>query len=248
MIDPTVQRLLTPMLGSSLVLWSELFFKPYQASKRQRAPIYLDRTPDNYDTVEQFDFWSAEYDFIRPFVQPILDATYRLMRPYLTPSSRVLDPSCGPGDNVLALAEELPDGEVVAADLSRGMVAHAHRRAVERGHDHMAFVQADVVEPPDVFHGYFDAVLCCLAFHHYHDAPAAARALRRVLAPGGTLFIADGDPSWNEPFVTFFSKLADPGFVEHRTGPQFLALLRDAGFREVFWTRALPGIGVTIAR
>lgn len=274
-MDPITQRLLTPLLGGSLVLWSKLFFTPYQElrdrrlhkpfslgtlprtrnsrgggaalSRQHTSPVYLGDTPDNYDSVAQFDYWSESYDFIRPFVQPVLDETSRLMAPYLAPNARVLDPSCGPGDNALAIAQALPDGEVVAADLSRGMVERAHASARAAGRTNMAFFQADAADPPPVFEGYFDLVLCCLAFHHYTEPERTAAAFRRVLAPGGVLVIADGDPSWNEPLVTMFSKLADPGFVRHRTGPEFLTLLRQAGFATVSWTRALPGIGVTIA-
>jgi ubiquinone/menaquinone biosynthesis C-methylase UbiE len=274
-MDPITQRLLTPLLGGSLVLWSRLFFEPYRQARegrphtrvslgtRPRArrspgggpalslkhpnPVYLGDTPDNYDTVEQFDYWSESYDFIRPFVEPVLEETSRLMSPYLRPKARVLDPSCGPGDNAIAIAQALPEGEVVAADLSRGMVARAFSSARALGRTNMAFFQADAADPPASFHGYFDLVLCCLAFHHYTDPERTAAAFHRVLAPGGVLVIADGDPSWNEPLVTMFSKLADPGFVRHRRGPEFLALLRDAGFGTVSWTRVLPGIGVTIA-
>lgn len=274
-MDAITQRLVTPLLGGSLVLWSRLFFEPYRKSRDERfhkpftlgtlppatqrpgrgpalslkhtSPVYLRDTPGNYDTVEQFDYWSESYDFIRPFVQPVLEETSRLMAPYLGPKARVLDPSCGPGDNAIAVARSVPRGEVVAADLSRGMVARAAANARADGRRNMAFFQADAADPPRSFNGYFDVVLCCLAFHHYADAERTAAAFRRVLAPGGVLVIADGDPSWNEPLVTMFSKLADPGFVRHRGGPEFLTLLQKAGFTTVSWTRALPGIGVTIA-
>jgi ubiquinone/menaquinone biosynthesis C-methylase UbiE len=274
-MDAITQRLVTPLLGTSLVLWSRLFFEPYRESRdgrfhkpfslgkrppakrlpgggpalslKHKSPVYLDDTPDNYDTVEQFDYWSESYDFIRPFVQPVLEETSRLMAPYLGPKARVLDPSCGPGDNAIAIAQTLPGGEVVAADLSRGMVERAFSSARALGRVNMAFFQADAADPPVLFDGYFDLVLCCLAFHHYTDPERTAAAFRRVLAPGGVLVIADGDPSWNEPLVTIFSKLADPGFVRHRRGQEFLTLLQKAGFSTVSWTRVLPGIGVTIA-
>jgi hypothetical protein len=82
-MDPIAQRLLTPLLGGSLVLWSRLFFEPYRESRDRRHhkpfslgalppvrrtpgsgpalslrypdPVYLHDTPGNYDTVEEFD-------------------------------------------------------------------------------------------------------------------------------------------------------------------------------------------------
>lgn len=111
----------------------------------------------------------------------------------------------------------------------------------------MAFFQADVAKPPEAFAGYFDAIFCCLSFHHYPDGLAAARAFKRVLAPGGRVFVADPGPAWFIELARTISVLADPGFVRHRTGEEFLGLFREAGFSSIAWAEVLPGIGVTIA-
>lgn len=265
-----------PALGLALLGWSEHVFKPYLAlreaglvkpqtvgtpppplvsegrgpdlSKRLRHPVFLPQTPDNYDSVVEFDHMSEDYDeALRPFVGPVFDETFALMKPFLSDGARILDPSSGPGANAIELAKALPDGEVVAADLSRGMVETAHRRAREAGCDNMAFFQADVVSPPAELEGYFDAVFCCLSFHHYPDGAGAARAFHRVLTPGGKLFIADGGPAWFIALARPISVLGDPGFVCHRTGEEFREILAKAGFASVYWVEALPGIGVTIA-
>lgn len=212
------------------------------------GPVLLDEIPAGAGEVEGFDACSSGYDeATRPFIQPIWEELLCLMRPHLHQGARVLDPSCGPGRTAMELAAELVDGELVAADLSRGMVEHAHAQATGRGLRNMAFFQADVVNPPERFHGYFDAVCSCLSFHHYPDAPGAAAAFRRVLAPGGKAFIADAGPQWYIDLARPISTLADPGFVRHRTGPEFQALMLGAGFREFYWEEALPGIGFMIA-
>ena len=135
----------------------------------------------------------------------------------------------------------------VAADLSRGMVELAHQNAQRAGLGNMAFLQADVVDPPAELEGAFDAVFCCLSFHHYPDGAAAARAFLRVLRPGGRVFIADPGPAWYVKAVRDLAKLTDPGFVMHRTGEEFEQLLGPAGFGSFFWIEALPGMGITIA-
>jgi SAM-dependent methyltransferase len=111
----------------------------------------------------------------------------------------------------------------------------------------MAFFQADVAKPPEEFEGYFDAIFCCLSFHHYPDGEAAVRAFRKVLAPGGKVFVADAGPRWFVELARPISELADPGFVRHRTGEEFLRMFTEAGFSSVSWVEALPGIGVTVA-
>jgi SAM-dependent methyltransferase len=217
-------------------------------SQRYEAPVLLDEEPAGYENVREFDEVSDLYTAVtRPFSDPIVDETLGLMRPLISPRARILDPSSGPGQAAIALSELVPEGEVVAADLSRKMVEKAHRDARAAGRSNMAFFQADVADPPSAFEHYFDAIFCCLSFHHYPDGAAAARAFRRVLADGGKAFIADAGPAWFIELARPISKLADPGFVQHRTGEDFQRLFLEAGFSSVYWIEALPGIGITIA-
>lgn len=270
------RHVLGPLLTFGLWSWSANVFRPaqmlkssglYQAntlgvppmrralggahpalSAHHAGPVFLDTAPEHYNSVVEFDHCAEEYELaVKPFSQPVFDELVALLLPHLTPSARLLDPSAGPGSEAVALARLVPDGEVVAADLSRGMVETAWRNAQRAGRRNMAFFQADVGAPPAAFDGYFDAVVCCLAFHHYPDGAAAVRAFRRVLRPGGMVFVADPGPKWFNDMSEGFAKLADPGFVQHRTGTEFQMLFREAGFSEVYWVEALPGIGITVA-
>lgn len=217
-------------------------------SLRRSSPALLPGEPEGYASVRAFDELAPLYEaIVRPFSEPVLDETIALMRPLLSPRARVLDPSAGPGREAIRLSRLVPEGEVVAADLSREMVEAAHRNAAAAGCHNMAFFQADAACPPGDFDGYFDAIVCCLAFHHYPDGAAVARAFRRVLAPGGWVFIADPGPAWFIELARAISVIADPGFVRHRTGEEFRALFLEAGFASVYWVEALPGIGVTVA-
>ncbi|AFE10696.1 methyltransferase [Corallococcus coralloides DSM 2259] len=216
-------------------------------STRHAQPVLLANEPAGYEDVREFDRVASVYDtVVRPFSDPIVDEVLELMQP-LPPNARILDPSAGPGGSALRLSRLVPEGEVVAADLSRGMVEAAHRAASAAGCRNMAFFQADVAQPPEAFTGAFDAVFCCLSFHHYPDGLAAARAFRQVLAPHGKVFVADGGPEWFVKLARPISELADPGFVRHRTGEEFLQLFTEAGFSSVSWVEALPGIGFTVA-
>ena len=249
--DSEVQRtVLGPMLASALWGWSEYVFKPalqlrsmglYSPnrlgavpepvkfrgggpvlSKKNKQPVLLEHEPGHYDSVVEFDHCAGDYETaVKPFSQPIFEETLAHMLPYLTPDSRILDPSAGPGIEAIDLARIVPDGEVVAADLSRGMVEEAYFNAQRKGITNMAFFQADVSNPPEVFEGYFDAIYCSLAFHHYPDGLGAVKAFRRVLAPNGKAFIADPGPAWFNQMSREFAKLTDPGFVQHRTGVEF---------------------------
>jgi SAM-dependent methyltransferase len=184
-----------------------------ELSRRSVEPILLERTPGHYDSVVEFDHCSDDYEqAVKPFSQPVFDELLGQMLPHLVPDARILDPSCGPGIEAMALARLVPEGEVVAADLSRGMVETSWRNARQGGLTNMAFVQADVGDPP-----------------------------------GGMAFVADPGPKWFNDMSQPWAKLADPGFVQHRTGADFQVLFRQAGFADVFWIEALPGIGITVA-
>lgn len=78
---------------------------------------------------------------------------------------------------------------VTGGDASEGAVAHARAKAAERGAD-VEFRVCDARELPD-YDGEFDSVIDSGLFHTFSD-PDRARyvaALRRVLAPGGTVHI-----------------------------------------------------------
>ena len=81
------------------------------------------------------------------------------------------------------LARLVPEGEVVAADLSRGMVETAWRNARQAGLSNMAFVQADVGDPPALFERWqadFEAFAATLD-DHGDGIASLARDLRCVL-------------------------------------------------------------------
>ena len=169
-----VQRhVLGPLLTYGLSCWSANVFRPAQVmkslglyrpntlgqppaprrlagggpgvSRTLAAPLLLDKPPGHYDSVVEFDHCSEDYQAaVKPFSQPVFDELVGLLLNHLVPDARILDPSCGPGIEAITLARLVPDGEVVAADLSRGMVETAWRDARNAGVSNMAFVQADV--------------------------------------------------------------------------------------------------------
>jgi ubiquinone/menaquinone biosynthesis C-methylase UbiE len=217
-------------------------------SLKHRKPVLLRHKPRGYELVEDFDGMSDVYTTaVEPFSRPIFEETIKVISPYLTPQSRILDPSCGPGRELCQLGALVPEGEVVGVDLAEKMVRQAAENARQQGLDNAAFFQADVGALPRDFGGRFDLVFCSLSFHHYTEPLRALQEMRRILRDGGHAVIADAGPAWMKALGSPMAKIADPGWVAFRTGEEFQQLCQEAAFSGFYWTEVLPGMGLTIA-
>ncbi len=148
--------------------------------------------------------------------------------PLIAPGSRVLEVGCGAGFETRRLLEH---AEVIGLDISPLAVAAA-RQAVPRGR--WACGAADVGLP--FAHASFEAIYCCEVIEHLLDVRRALEEMRRVLAPGGLLFLST-------PYHGMVKNLALAllGFERHfdPVGPHIrfftvrslTKLLRESGFR-----------------
>jgi SAM-dependent methyltransferase len=112
----------------------------------------------------------------------------------VTVSGRVLDAGCGGGGMPLSLAEET--GRVVGIDLVDRFRDAGTRLAVEKGLRNLDFLQADGTRLPFA-NGVFDAVLSHAVIEHVADAEAYLRQCRRVLKPGGWMYLSTA------PYLSF---------------------------------------------
>jgi ubiquinone/menaquinone biosynthesis C-methylase UbiE len=110
-----------------------------------------------------------------------LDASRRRFAARLATGARVLDVGCGPAHDTSGLRGL--GLRAIGFDRSRGMLAQA------RGD--VPLLLGDMRRLP-VRDGALDGLWVCASFLHIPkpDAPAVLRELRRVLRPGGVLFIS----------------------------------------------------------
>jgi SAM-dependent methyltransferase len=142
---------------------------------------------------------------------------------------RVLDLGCGPGHTALAFAPRA--AQVVALDLTEGMLAQGRRLAEERGLRNLRFERGDAARLPFA-DGSFERVTSRLSAHHYADPAAVLREVARVLTEDGAFLLVDcvapPDPA-RDSFLNAFEMLRDPSHVRDHSVAQWCAMLRAAG-------------------
>jgi SAM-dependent methyltransferase len=108
------------------------------------------------------------------------------------PGASVLEVGCAVGAQTVQLATRHPAARFTSIDISARSLAAA-RSVVERaGATDVAFLRADVFALPFA-PASFDHVFVCFVLEHLTDPVGALRLLTRVVRPGGTITVIEGD-------------------------------------------------------
>ena len=107
--------------------------------------------------------------------------------------SRVLEVGCGTGGQTVQLLARSPAAHLVSVDVSATSLDHARERVAGEvpGAD-VRWLQADLFNLP-FGDAAFDHLFICFVLEHLADPAAALRSLRRLLRPGGTITVIEGD-------------------------------------------------------
>ncbi|MEQ1495004.1 MAG: class I SAM-dependent methyltransferase [Novosphingobium sp.] len=171
-------------------------------------------------------------DYVERYNAKPLDRVRGLTRRMkLARGARLADFACGNG--MLLHALEPRDGRYDGVDFSHDFIASANAWAESAGCENYRFHCADIIAFCASHPAAFDAA-ATLDFSEHVEDPIAIpiyTAIRRSLAPGGTLYL-------HTPNGDFFMERAKTAgllrqFPEHvavRNGPQMVALLVEAGF------------------
>jgi ubiquinone/menaquinone biosynthesis C-methylase UbiE len=149
------------------------------------SEIFKIQDASSYDDVStQFDVFTQTVSL--PFAERMI----RLAQ--LRPGDRILDIGTGTGIVALNAASSVPNGHVLAVDLSEGMLATARQKAVWSGSRvNITFCRMDA-EALKIANGSFDIVLSLYALMHFPNPSVALGEMFRVLQPGGALVVAVG--------------------------------------------------------
>lgn len=111
---------------------------------------------------------------------------------HFSEGARVLEAGCGTGCQTVPLAGANPQARFVSLDRSLDSLRLAEQAVTARGLTNVGFRQGDIFAPTFAEHS-FDHVFVCFVLEHLTDPAAALRALRRLLKPGGTITVIEGD-------------------------------------------------------
>jgi SAM-dependent methyltransferase len=103
--------------------------------------------------------------------------------------NRVLEIGCGVGAQTAILAKGSPGARIVSVDIARESVEQARSRLRGEG---VQFCQADIFSLP-FQDASFDHVFVCFVLEHLAEPLRALVAVRRMLRPGGTITVIEGD-------------------------------------------------------
>jgi ubiquinone/menaquinone biosynthesis C-methylase UbiE len=106
--------------------------------------------------------------------------------------SLVLEAGCGVGAQTVTLAANSPQANFVSVDISEESLAEARRRVQTLGLRNAVFQRADIFNLPFA-DTHFDHVFVCFVLEHLPNPEEALERLRRVLKPGGTMTVIEGD-------------------------------------------------------
>lgn len=97
---------------------------------------------------------------------------------------KLMDVASGTGDLALKIQDEIPSCDVMATDFCAEMLEHASSRGVKKT------LVADALNLPFEMDE-FDVVTVAFGLRNMGDYELALKEMRRVLKPGGSLFILD---------------------------------------------------------
>lgn len=128
---------------------------------------------------------------------------------HLRPGDTVLDLGCGPANQLACIARMHPQTHFVGVDASAAMLEEARATAARSGLTNLSFRLGDIRRLEGFASASVDAVISTLSLHHLPDLAgleACFREIRRVLRPGGGLFLTDFGRLRRVPTQEFFAR------------------------------------------
>ncbi len=177
---------------------------------------------------QEFNEWAqaGRGDEMEDHHSDITDQTIALMD--LKLNDRVLDLGCGTGWASRRMARTVTAGEIVGLDVAEEMLRRAE--AASQGFKNVRYVWGSAEHVP-FEDGAFTKILSVESFYYYADQGKVLDELRRVLAPGGRLFILINLYKDNHYSLRWVSELKVA--VHALSEAEYIEMFRRHGFESV---------------
>ncbi|MDB5801614.1 MAG: hypothetical protein JWL63_2553 [Rhodocyclales bacterium] len=126
----------------------------------------------------------------------------------IAPGARVIDLGCGPANQLAVIAQLNPDAHFIGIDASDSMLALAQETLQRCGVCNVELHKASIEALSDMNDASVDVVISTMTLHHLTDTAmldAAMREAKRVLKPGGGIYIVDFGRLKREKGQAFFA-------------------------------------------
>ena len=157
--------------------------KPYNTGKSKKEEVRA-----------MFDGIAPRYDLLNHTLSASIDRLWRRRvvrivgrcRP-----GRILDVATGTGDLAIELARRIPEAEVLAVDLSEGMLAVARRKVAQRGLSGRIDLEQGDAEHLFLADASVDAATVAFGVRNFGDLDRGLAELARTIKPGGKVVILE---------------------------------------------------------
>src|SRR5256885_10606779 len=187
----------------------------------------------------EFNEWAeaGRGDEMERHHMPIFEPTLPLMD--VKPTDRVLDLGCGSGWATRLIAKRFHPKKIVGIDISDEMVRRAEEQS--KGIANIEFRQgaAEKIPLPD---GSIDKIFSIESFYYWPDQMAGLKEVKRVLTPGGKLFMLINLYKDNHYSLRWADELKVP--VHALSQAEYIELLTKAGFKDAE-ARRIPANSAT---
>ena len=214
---------------------------------------------------EMFDHIAPKYDFLNHFLSFGIDKIWRRKAIRLLMKhapANILDVATGTGDFAI---ESLKTGaqEIVGIDISEEMLSFGRTKVKALRIGHRIILQNGDAEDLCFGDNYFEAVTVAFGVRNFENLPKGLSELYRVLKPGGIVCILEFSKPSKFPvkqfysfysfyILPFFGRLFSKDNAAYRylpesverfpDGEEFLAVLKNSGFRETCQHRQTFGV------
>jgi trans-aconitate methyltransferase len=135
-------------------------------------------------------YQAREHDRLRDQAGTLVDLLH--VDTAYPPGSTVLEVGCGVGAQTVTLAARSPEARFTSVDISAESVAEARRRTELAGLSNVEFGQGDIFDLPFEAES-FDHLFVCFVLEHLARPIDALVVLQRLLRPGATVTVIEGD-------------------------------------------------------